>query len=134
MSYPRCLRLGLIEAPWARGLRASSGRSYPRCLRLGLIEAALPPGGTSPPSAYPRCLRLGLIEASIRRKPYAARFNPIRGVYASASLKPLPPGHPLNQGESYPRCLRLGLIEATNRARFSESDCDLSEVFTPRPH
>ena len=62
-TYPRCLRLGLIEAGDADGWEVTPAHRYPRCLRLGLIEAA--PARPSPGGVrrYPRGLRLGLIEA-----------------------------------------------------------------------
>ena len=109
IRYPRCLRLGLIEAyHWGR--RVPYRRRYPRCLRLGLIEASGRPPETE---CYVAAIRGVYASASLKLDRYRSGIHhasAIRGVYASASLK--------------------------QRARQSKRGCvaTLSEVFTPRPH
>ena len=114
--YPRCLRLGLIEAMNDLKIKKSPFLVYPRCLRLGLIEA----------TTWPRCWAYGspcirgvYASASLKRgidprKPHIY-LGCIRGVYASASLKQESLVARLPAGKVYPRCLRLGLIEAAKR-------------------
>ena len=61
---------------------------------------------------HPRCLRLGLIEAYSDGKVWLDQPRGIRGVYASASLKPAMFATRMRSSAAHPRCLRLGLIEA----------------------
>ena len=108
--YPRCFRLGLIEASPSAKSAAIFRKPYPRCFRLGLIEANLTNAHVFIDESYPRCFRLGLIEASQIMMIIAVMTLGIRGVFASASLKPSPWWNSLYRG------------------------AQVSEVFSPRPH
>ena len=111
-TYPRRYCLGLIEAskfgtrrrwPWRgiRGVIASAslklqeridscrrGSRYPRRYCLGLIEAVRRILSFPGFCWYPRRYCLGLIEASFRHDLSPCPRQSIRGVIASASLKP----------------------------------------------
>ena len=108
---------------------------YPRCKSLGLIEAC--PLSTK---AFVAIWHIRGVKASASLKPRILERgfilpHYIRGVKASASLKPGEKHLQHEMGEAaYPRCKSLGLIEAAGSGGDLPGRGAIIRGFKPRPH